>query len=128
MLITAIMLPTAFSGGTFPKGVVVMSEPDSAMEQSRREPWGNTVLVDFEDGIAWVTMNRPAKRNAINPTMNDEMIATLDALETDPRCRVLVLTGAGESFSSGMDLKEFFRAFDTAPHVEKMRASRAASV
>ena len=106
-----------------------MSDQDSATpEQGRREPWGNTVLVEFEDGIAWVTMNRPTKRNAMNPAMNDEMIAVLDALEADPRCRVLVLTGAGESFSSGMDLKEFFRAFDTAPHVEKMRASRAASV
>jgi trans-feruloyl-CoA hydratase/vanillin synthase len=106
-----------------------MSNPDSATgDQGRREPWGNTVLVDFEDGVAWVTMNRPAKRNAMNPAMNDEMIAVLDALETDPRCRVLVLTGAGESFSAGMDLKEFFRAFDGAPHVEKMRASRAASV
>jgi trans-feruloyl-CoA hydratase/vanillin synthase len=93
-----------------------------------REPWGENVLVDFDDGIAWVTMNRPKKRNAMNPAMNDEMIRVLEALETDDRCKVLVLTGAGEAFSAGMDLKEFFRDMDQAPHVQKMRASRAASM
>jgi trans-feruloyl-CoA hydratase/vanillin synthase len=30
------------------------------------EPWGKNVLVEFEEGIAWVTMNRPEKKNAIN--------------------------------------------------------------
>jgi feruloyl-CoA hydratase/lyase len=73
---------------------------------------GNTVLVEFEDGIAWVTLNRPEKRNAMSPTLNNEMTAVLDALEIDDRCRVLVLTGAGDSFSAGMDLKEFFRESD----------------
>lgn len=74
--------------------------------------WGDTVLVEFDEGIAWVTLNRPDKRNAMNPTLNDEMVRTLDALEGDPRCKVLVLTGAGDSFSAGMDLKEYFREVD----------------
>ncbi|OLT37822.1 p-hydroxycinnamoyl CoA hydratase/lyase [Actinomadura sp. CNU-125] len=93
-----------------------------------KEPWGDTVLVDFEDGIAWVTLNRPAKRNAMNPALNDEMVRTLDALEADPRCRVLVLTGAGESFSAGMDLKEYFREVDRAddPSVQ-IRVRRASA-
>ncbi|MBY8859430.1 p-hydroxycinnamoyl CoA hydratase/lyase [Nocardia sp. CA2R105] len=73
------------------------------------EPWGETVSVEFEEGIAWVTLNRPDKRNAMNPALNTEMCRVLDHLEADPRCRVLVLTGAGESFSAGMDLKEYFR-------------------
>ncbi len=73
---------------------------------------GNTVLVEFENGIAWVTLNRPEKRNAMSPTLNKEMIAVLEALEIDERCGVLVLTGAGDSFSAGMDLKEFFRESD----------------
>lgn len=68
-----------------------------------------TVKVEFEEGIAWVTLNRPHKRNAMSPTLNAEMLQVLDALETDDRCEVLVLTGAGEAFSAGMDLKEFFR-------------------
>ena len=57
--------------------------------------WKN-VLVEFEDGIAWVTLNRPEKRNAMNPTLNDEMLEVLDALELEHSRRVLVLTGAGD--------------------------------
>ena len=65
---------------------------------SRRRPPGEPMIrVEFEDGIAWVTLNRPQKRNAMSPALNREMIKVLDALEVDDRCRVLVLTGAGES-------------------------------
>jgi feruloyl-CoA hydratase/lyase len=87
-------------------------------------PGGNTVLVEFEDGIAWVTMNRPDKRNAISPTLNAEMIQVLDAIEVDSRCGVLVLTGAGESYSAGMDLKEFFRATDHLSIEERTQVTR----
>ncbi|RRO14228.1 p-hydroxycinnamoyl CoA hydratase/lyase [Saccharopolyspora rhizosphaerae] len=95
---------------------------------SDEAPWGNTVLVEFDEGIAWVTLNRPDKRNAMNPTLNDEMVRTLDALEADPRCKVLVLTGAGESWSAGMDLKEYFREVDEAddPSVQ-IRVRRASA-
>jgi trans-feruloyl-CoA hydratase/vanillin synthase len=75
----------------------------------------STVLVDFTDGIAWVTLNRPEKRNAMSPTLNKEMIEVIEKLEIDERCGVLVLTGAGDAFSAGMDLKEFFRESDTLP-------------
>ncbi|MEZ0167680.1 p-hydroxycinnamoyl CoA hydratase/lyase [Microvirga sp. TS319] len=88
--------------------------------------WKN-VLVDFEDGVAWVTLNRPEKRNAMNPELNREMVEILDALETDDRCRVLVLTGAGDSFSSGMDLKEYFRETDGKPAAVRDRIFRAAA-
>src|SRR3546814_13803885 len=67
------------------------------------------VDVMFDEGIAWVTLNRPAKRNAMSPTLNSEMLAILDQLELDPRCRVVVLTGPVYSFSAGMALKEYFR-------------------
>ncbi len=84
-----------------------------------------TVDVAFEDGIAWVTLNRPAKRNAMSPSLNSSMCRILDALETDDRCGVVVLTGAGDAFSAGMDLKEFFRETEGVPHVERMRVYRA---
>ena len=93
-----------------------------------KDPWGNTVLVELEDGIAWVTMNRPDKRNAMNPAMNREMNEVLDALEIDDRCGVLVLTGSGESFSAGMDLKEYFRETDDKPRMVQVRARRDAFV
>src|SRR5687767_438895 len=92
----------------------------------KAEPWGNTVLVELDEGIAWVSMNRPDKRNAMNPAMNREMNEVLDALELDDRCGVLVLTGAGESFSAGMDLKEYFRETDDAPRIVQTRARRDA--
>lgn len=88
------------------------SEPDWS------SPAG-TVRVEFDDGIAWLYMNRPEKRNAMNPTLNREMISALEMLEAEERARVVVLTGSGESWSAGMDLKEYFREVEQGPpHVE----------
>jgi trans-feruloyl-CoA hydratase/vanillin synthase len=86
--------------------------------------WKN-VLVDIEDGIAWVTLNRPEKRNCMNPVLNKEMIEVLDAIEVDDSAGVLVLTGAGNAFSAGMDLKEFFRDTDDLPYAQQMQARRS---
>lgn len=91
-----------------------------------KEPWGTNVLVDFEDGIAWVTLNRPEKRNAMSPALNEEMLAVVSTLATDERCGVLVLTGAGESFAAGMDLKEYFRTIDGAPDTVLLNVRRIA--
>ena len=86
-----------------------------------------TVKVEIEDGIAWVTLNRPEKRNAMNPTLNTEMREVLEALEMDPEAQVLVLTGAGESWSAGMDLKEYFRETDQGPEILQEKVRRDAS-
>ena len=69
----------------------------------------STVLVSRVAGVATVTFNRPEKRNAMNPVMHVEMVEVLEGLATDPETRVVVITGAGKSFSSGMDLKEYFQ-------------------
>jgi len=90
------------------------------------DPWGKNVLVDFDDGIAWVTLNRPEKRNAMSPALNAEMRDTVNALATDERCGVFVLTGAGESFAAGMDLKEYFRETDNAPDTVLLNVRRVA--
>jgi trans-feruloyl-CoA hydratase/vanillin synthase len=79
-----------------------------------------TVDLRVEDGIAWVMLNRPDKRNAMNPTLNAEMIEVLETVDADDGAAVLVLTGAGDAFSAGMDLKEYFREVDGAPdHVQR---------
>jgi trans-feruloyl-CoA hydratase/vanillin synthase len=79
-----------------------------------------TVRVELDDGIAWVELNRPDKRNAMSPALNAEMADVLQTLDAEDGCGVLVLTGAGESFSAGMDLKEYFREVDGQPeHVQR---------
>ncbi len=84
-----------------------------------------SVLVDIQDGIAWVSLNRPEKRNAINPAIVTEMNEALDALEMDDACKVVVITGAGDSFSAGQDLKEYFREPDAGHPVTRERLHKA---
>ncbi|WP_233806891.1 p-hydroxycinnamoyl CoA hydratase/lyase [Paraburkholderia sp. HP33-1] len=87
----------------------------------------NTVKVTVEGGIAWVTFNRPDKRNAMSPTLNKEMIDVLETLELDADAQVLVLTGEGSAWTAGMDLKEYFREVDAGPDVLQERIRRDAS-
>ena len=91
-----------------------------------KEPWGKLVQVEFDEGIAWVTLNRPEKRNAMSPALNQEMLETVNALATDDRCGVFVLTGAGDSFAAGMDLKEYFRETDNQPDTVILKVRRVA--
>lgn len=67
------------------------------------------VAYTIENGIAWVSFNRPDKRNAMSPTLNRDMMDVLDLLEHDADVGVLVLTGEGPAWTAGMDLKEYFR-------------------
>jgi trans-feruloyl-CoA hydratase/vanillin synthase len=67
-----------------------------------------TLLVDIRDKVATITLNRPDKRNAMNPQLHVEMAELLEKLRYDTGVAVLVITGAGEHFCAGMDLKEFF--------------------
>jgi trans-feruloyl-CoA hydratase/vanillin synthase len=60
-------------------------------------------------------LNRPHKKNAMSPALIAEMKRTVEWLATDDRCGVFVLTGAGDAFTAGMDLKEYFRETDAAP-------------
>lgn len=73
------------------------------------------ITVDSDDQVTTVTLNRPHKRNAMSPQLNDEMLDALTRLAADPGTEVLVLTGAGDSFSAGMDLQEYFRDTEHDP-------------
>jgi trans-feruloyl-CoA hydratase/vanillin synthase len=68
-----------------------------------------TILVDTTDGISTITLNRPDKRNAMSPQLHSEMVHALTELAQDDETAVLVITGAGESFCAGQDLKKYFR-------------------
>ena len=63
-----------------------------------------TLLLERDDGVATLTFNRPEKKNAINTVMWRELIEVFDELEDAPDVRVVVLTGAGDAFTSGADL------------------------
>jgi enoyl-CoA hydratase len=65
------------------------------------------VLTQVDDGIAIITINRPEARNAINGAVARGIAAAIDEFDGRGVVRVLVLTGAGGTFSSGMDLKGF---------------------
>lgn len=67
-----------------------------------------TLELAIADGVATVTLNRPDKRNAMNPTLHVEMTELLEQLRYNDEVRVIVFTGAGKAFCAGMDLKEFF--------------------
>jgi trans-feruloyl-CoA hydratase/vanillin synthase len=83
------------------------------------------VRIEREGGLTWVILNRPEKRNALSPALHYEMAEIIDELEVDADTQVMVLTGAGDSFCAGFDLREYFRNLEGKP-VEKARAKRAA--
>jgi len=65
-----------------------------------------TLIVRKDDGIAWVSLNRPAVRNAINQQMQDELAALWTSFRYDDEVRCIVLTAEGESFCTGIDRAE----------------------
>jgi len=94
---------------------------------SKYEGRWQTVKVDVENRIGWITLNRPEKRNAMSPTLNREMIDVLETLELDDDAEVIVLTGAGDAWTAGMDLKEYFRETDGKPEITQERIRRDCS-
>jgi feruloyl-CoA hydratase/lyase len=69
-----------------------------------------TIKLEREDGVTFVVLNRPEKRNAMSPELHREMCHALDELETEDETKVVVVTGAGEAFSAGQDIKLYFRS------------------
>jgi trans-feruloyl-CoA hydratase/vanillin synthase len=94
---------------------------------SKYEGRWETVKVDVENRIGWITLNRPEKRNAMSPTLNREMIDVLETLELDDDAEVIVLTGAGDAWTAGMDLKEYFRETEGKPEIMQERIRRDCS-
>jgi len=76
------------------------------------------VLCEVSERIATVTLNRPAKLNAINYAMADDLLALLDAIEVDDGIGAVIITGAGErAFSAGGDIGEFSASVRKGPLV-----------
>ena len=74
------------------------------------------VLTSEQDGILVVTINRPEAKNAMTKAAAEGIAAAMDRLDSDDSLRVGILTGAGGTFCSGMDLKGFLRG--ESPSIE----------
>jgi feruloyl-CoA hydratase/lyase len=85
-----------------------------------------TIKVEKGEGITWVIFNRPDKRNAMSPQLHLDMDDVLDDLAIDDETEILVITGAGESFSSGQDIRLYFRGTESDPAM-RHRARRASN-
>lgn len=70
----------------------------------------NLVLIEESNGVLVVTINRPEARNAINYDTAVQMAHAFERLDADPGLRIGILTGAGKTFSAGMDLKDFAKS------------------
>jgi 2-(1,2-epoxy-1,2-dihydrophenyl)acetyl-CoA isomerase len=65
-----------------------------------------TIRVEKYSGYRRITLNRPDRLNALTSEMGEALLAALDEAERDPRCRAILLTGAGRGFCAGQDLTE----------------------
>ena len=74
------------------------------------------LLTEERDGVLIITINRPQAKNAMNKAAAEGIAAALDRLDSEDDLRVGVLTGAGGTFCSGMDLKGFLKG--ESPTVE----------
>jgi len=78
----------------------------------------NLVVYHREDHIGWITLNRPEKRNALNPVVWNALDRAIQDAEEDKEVRVVILNGAGPSFCAGLDLSpenELFSMMGQAP-------------
>lgn len=62
------------------------------------------LLSRFSDGVLWLTLNRPERKNAVSPELREDLLAALENARTDDAVRCLVITGAGDAFCAGVDL------------------------
>ncbi len=65
------------------------------------------VLIEIENRVATITLNRPSQRNALNSAIRKQLPKAITALDADDSVDVMILTGADPAFSAGVDLKEF---------------------
>jgi methylglutaconyl-CoA hydratase len=85
-----------------------------------------TLHTRTEEGVLTITMNRPDKRNALNPAMMEDLTHALMAAGDDPSCGVIVLTGAGSAFCAGLDLEHLETLHAKTPEEHRLDSERIA--
>src|SRR5205823_12620464 len=101
-------------------GVVPQRCPRAASWARASGSMADPILFRLEGGLAWITLNRPEARNAINDEMRRALLDALARVAGDPAIRAAVLTGAGEGFCPAADLWRGRR--DAAPPAHATRA------
>lgn len=86
------------------------------------------VLYEVRDRIAYITMNRPEKRNALNSELSTELGRTWERFEQDPDARVGILSGTGEAFCAGQDLAEVEAGVASVEALERAFAPNGTTV
>jgi len=76
----------------------------------------DVVITEAHEGVLTITLNRPESKNAVNRALALRMVEAIDELENNPDLRAAIITGAGGTFCSGMDLKAFVSG--ETPHIE----------
>src|SRR3954468_10088608 len=102
-----------------------MRIPSEGSRQNAEEPPVETMIVEREDGLVTLTLNRPEKKNAINQECWDELEAVFNQVAADPADRALMITGAEGNFSSGADLSGGLKSSEPTemrPIMESMRS------
>lgn len=74
-----------------------------------QNPFSSSVLIERDGAVLIITLNRPAVRNAIDRSTSEAIASAMDELDSDPTLSIGILTGSGQHFCSGMDLKAFLR-------------------
>jgi methylglutaconyl-CoA hydratase len=87
----------------------------------------HTLHLEFTGEIAMITLSRPEKRNAISTEMVAELLSAFNEVEAGP-ARVLILTGAGKAFCSGMDLEALKALATQSPDEQREDADRLAQL
>ena len=85
----------------------------------------STILVADDGPVRTITLNRPARRNAMTPEMQLELIAAMEEAASS-HCRVVVFAGAGEAFCSGLDLSALQEMNEKSAEEHRLDAERIA--
>jgi len=83
-----------------------------------------TVKIERDQGVTFLFLNRPEKRNAMSPQLHMDMCSALDWAEEDDQTKVVIIAGAGGNFCAGQDLKLYFRGTEDDPRL-RARSRRA---
>lgn len=78
-------------------------------DSMKQDPLSSSLLIERDGAVLIITINRPEVRNAIDRATSEAIASAMDQLDNDPTLSIGILTGHGQHFCSGMDLKAFLR-------------------